>query len=152
MDAAAEILVRHAKQEDLDRVLQAYTAWGYRGTPTPGETILIAERGNELVGLVRMVPEQGTIVLRGMYVRPSDRRSGVGLQLLEAVTQWLGHRECYCVPYAQLTAFYRQGGFHQCDMAQAPSFLKNRLMDYRARGLDVLIMYRPKKSDAVTCW
>lgn len=144
LDMTADIVIRYAKPEDHNRVLQAYSAWGYGGNITPRDTILMAEHGNELVGLVRMVPEDGTIVLRGMYVRPIDRRSGIGLQLLKAATEWLGARECYCVPYVHLVSFYRQRGFQESELTRAPLFLKKRLMHYRDLGLNVLLMYRPK--------
>jgi GNAT superfamily N-acetyltransferase len=144
-----EIAIRHAMVEDLESVLQGYAAWGYRGTITPRDVILMAERGNELVGLVRMVPEEGTLVLRGMYVRPSDRRSGIGRKLLSAATLWLGARECYCVPYEHLEDFYGQGGFQRCDVPTAPPFLQKRLEDYCDRGLNVLLLRRPETQTAL---
>jgi len=144
---AVHISIIRPKPSAIHRILQAYAAWGYNGRTTSVDTIFIAEREGELVGLVRMVPEEGTIVLRGMYVHPSHRRSGIGLQLLNAATRWLAARDCYCVSYAHLEAFYRRGGFQQCDVIKTPPFLKKRLKDYRRQGLDVQLIYRPRD-----CW
>ena len=138
-----KITVNFAKPQDHERVILAYDTWGYRGSITSEDTILMAERVGKLVGLVRMVPEEGTIVLRGMYVDPMNRGSGIGLHLLLEATSWLGARECYCVPYSHLLAFYQKGGFQECDISRAPQFLQDRVRDYLKRGREVLLMYRP---------
>ena len=88
------------------------------------------------------MPENNTLVLRGMRVAAQWRRHGIGGQMLWAIAVWLGKRECYCVPYVHLVEFYGQIGFVEIAPASAPSFLAERLAEYRRRSLNVTIMAR----------
>lgn len=59
--------------------------------------------------------------------------------------------ECYCIPYVHLVRFYGPAGFVEVAPASAPSFLAERMADYRRRGLNVTIMCRcPLKSECAT--
>jgi N-acetylglutamate synthase-like GNAT family acetyltransferase len=81
-------------------------------------------------------------MLRGMYIAPAEQCRGLGSQLLRAFVADLHDVDCYCVPYAHLRAFYAKAGFAPVADTGIPEFLCERLMAYRARGLDVLIMRR----------
>jgi GNAT superfamily N-acetyltransferase len=83
---------------------------------------------------VRLAPEHGTPVLRGMQVHPDHRRQGVGSKLLARISEELGESSCYCIPYAHLVQFYSQIGFDVIEITLAPPFLKERLESYQARG------------------
>jgi N-acetylglutamate synthase-like GNAT family acetyltransferase len=96
----------------------------------------------ELIGIVRVAPEQGTLVLRGMRIAEQWRQLGMGTRMLDAVALWLGYRKCYCVPYAHLVRFYGQIGFVEVAPATAPTFLSSRVTEYKRRSLDVIIMVR----------
>ncbi len=102
----------------------------------------LAETLDGLAGVVRVAPEHGTLVLRGMQVAAPWRGRGIGKQLLQVVATWLGERQCYCVPYAHLTQFYGQIGFADEASVGVPEFLASRVDDYRKRGLDVRLMVR----------
>src|SRR5215218_7464341 len=86
-------------------------------------------------------------MLRGMYVAPAVRRSGVGTRLLAAFVEHLGGTECYCIPFAHLTQFYQQAGFTLLAEGTAPAMLAERLRNYRSEGhqgapaLHVLLRY-----------
>jgi GNAT superfamily N-acetyltransferase len=108
----------------------------------PADTVWIAERAGEAVGIVRIAAEHGTLVLRGMRIAEHARRQGLGTRMLQAIAEWLGHRECYCVPYAHLVGFYGQIGFAEIEPADAPPFLAQRLVDYRNEGLNAILMRR----------
>jgi GNAT superfamily N-acetyltransferase len=135
--------LRFARTADLPRVLSAYAAWGYAREIRPADTVLLVEREDELLGMVRIAPEHGTLVLHGMQVAPAWRRRGVGTRLLEASVRWLAGRECYCVPYAHLDGFYGRTGFLPCAPAEAPGFLVERLEACRDSGRDVTLLYHP---------
>jgi GNAT superfamily N-acetyltransferase len=135
--------VHRATPGDLPRVQRFYEHWQYRGEVRPDDTVLIAERDGAIIGVVRLAPEHGTTVLRGMRVESDFRRQGIGTRLLEAVVANLtGH--CYCIPYAHLTGFYGQVGFRVLAPSAAPEFLAGRLASYRLRadGHEYLLMYR----------
>jgi predicted N-acetyltransferase YhbS len=76
-------------------------------------------------------------------VAPAWRRRRIGRRLLRAFVAELGREDCYCVPYTHLVTFYGADGFGSVREERAPPFLRERLAEYRARGLDVLLMHRP---------
>jgi GNAT superfamily N-acetyltransferase len=137
------IEVRTATPADHASILHAYGIWGYRGGLTPADSVFMAFQGDTLIGLVRMVPEASTIVLRGMHIHPDYRRQGIGTQLLQSAMMWLGKQECYCLPYPHLVEFYSQANFHECAPHEIPSFLEERMTEYLKRGTQVLVMCRP---------
>lgn len=137
------LTVRVAQREELERVNRAYAAWGYPAGAAQEDTVVIAERGSDLVGLVRGTVEHGVQLLRGMYVAPQAQRQGVGSALLHRFVEKLGEHDCYCIPYAHLTNLYGAGGFQPLAPEDAPDFLATRLAEYRNDGGDVLLMKRP---------
>jgi len=135
--------VRIARPADFGRIVAAYSAWGYSGGMTLVDTAWLAEADDELIGVVRVSPENGTLVLRGMRIAEDWRRRGIGTRMLRELAAWLGHRECYCIPYDHLVGFYGQIGFAEIATGAVPAFLAARLADYRKRrGLRVSIMVR----------
>lgn len=136
------ITVRLAQAADFDQIVSAYYAWGYGGGIKPEDTTWLALIEGELVGVVRIAPENGTLVLRGMRIAESQRRQGLGSRMLCDIARWLENRECYCIPYAHLVEFYGQIGFLEIAPHAAPPFLVDRAADYEKRGLDVAIMCR----------
>ena len=136
--------MRRATLEDLPEILRFYERWQYRGEVRSDDSVLIAERDSAIIGVVRLVPEHGTTVLRGMRVERDFQRQGIGSRLLGAVRAEL-RAPCYCIPYAHLAGFYGQIGFQVFDPRRAPDFLAERLASYRTRGdgHEYLLMYRP---------
>ena len=136
------VRVRIAQSGEYPRLDALYRAWGYTAGIGARETVYVAEESEHQIGLVRRTLEEGTVMLRGMQVDPAHQRRGVGSRLLDAFIADLSAAECYCIPYAHLTAFYNRGGFEVVPEAHAPAFLVQRLARYRGEGLDVLIMRR----------
>jgi len=140
MNVSATIQI--AQSSDLSRVIAAYETWGYRRGVAPGDTVWMAEAEGELIGVVRIAPENGTLVLRGMRIAEPWRRQGIGSAMLRVLEARLGKRECFCVPYSHLIEFYGQIGFVEMTASAAPAFLADRLAEYKRSGLDVTIMKR----------
>lgn len=134
------VIIRVAGRHELDRVRGLYQEWGYNGGAEPSETVLLAERNGAILGIVRCTVEHGVVMLRGMQVASTAQRLGIGRMLLDAFVQQLEDRECYCVPYAHLVAFYGRAGFNVCSVEYGPNFLRDRVSEYRAMGLDVTLM------------
>jgi GNAT superfamily N-acetyltransferase len=136
--------IRRATADDLLRALEFYAERGYGGGIAAEDTVLLAEHDGVLIGIVRLAPEEGEIVLRGMQVHPSVQRQGIGTQLLAAVERELGSRSCFCIPYAHLREFYGGSGFVTIDPAQGPPFLRLRVEGYRDRWPEkaFLLMHR----------
>ncbi|MBA2269525.1 MAG: GNAT family N-acetyltransferase [Chthoniobacterales bacterium] len=141
--------IRHAVAEDMPRAQEFYVERQYGGGIGPEDAVLLAERDGELVGIVRLVPEQGVTVLRGMQVHPSVQRQGLGNRLLAAVAHLLRNDDCFCIPYAHLVDFYGGIGFVPIAQANAPPFLRSRLEGYQRRGdgQEYLLMYRKGHPD-----
>lgn len=137
--------VRRATAADFSSVRRLYLAWQYSGEVRPEDRIFVAEHGGLLVGVVRLVAEHDTTVLRGMRVQPGFQRQGAGTRLLEAAVAALGSAACYCIPYAHLVGFYSRAEFQSLLPSEAPAFLAERLAGYlqRGSGSDYLIMRRP---------
>ena len=136
--------IRRAAAEDRERALGFYAERGYGGGIAAGDTVILAEHDGHLVGIVRLAPEEGEIVLRGMQVHPSAQRRGIGTQLLAAVARELGNRSCYCIPYAHLREFYGGIGFATVEPPEAPPLLQARVDGYRERWPEkrFLLMHR----------
>lgn len=145
----SDIQIRIARPDEYSRVLSIYATLGYRRTIEPADTVWLAERGEETVGIVRVAAEHGTLVLRGMRVAEPARRQGLGTRMLLAIAEWLGDRECYCVPYPHLAGFYGQIGFVVHDLAKAPVFLAERVAEYRRSGQEAILMRRQTSGHVV---
>jgi GNAT superfamily N-acetyltransferase len=139
----SDIQIRIARSDEHSRVLSVYAALGYRRTVDPADTVWLAEIAEDVVGIVRVAAEKGTLALRGMRIAEHARRQRLGTRMLQAIAGWLGDRECYCVPYPHLVDFYGQIGFAVLEPAAAPAFLAERVADYRRRGQEAILMYRP---------
>jgi len=137
-----ETSVRIAAASEHAALASLYEVWGYRAGIAAGDAVFVAERSGTVVGIVRRSREEGLTMLRGMYVGPSARRTRVGTSLLVAFVRDLGEEECYCIPFAHLTAFYGKAGFTVVPEAIAPASLAARLQRYRLEGHDVLLMHR----------
>ncbi len=140
--------VRCATAADLSGVRRFYATSQYSGQLRPEDKIFIAEHEGLIIGVVRLVAEGGTTVLRGMQVQPEFQRQQVGSRLLAATVGALGPRPCYCIAYAHLVSFYGRAGFLSVIPNEAPAFLAERLAGYRRRGNghEYLIMHRPGRS------
>src|SRR5579883_1878743 len=139
----ADVLIRIARANEIPSISAVYADWGYGPGAAPEDTDWLAEALDRLIGIVRVAPEHGALVLRGMRVAEEWRRAGIGARMLQSVGLWLEDRECYCIPYAHLTAFYGRAGFVEIAPPDAPPFLSARWAAYRQRPLDVVIMVRP---------
>jgi GNAT superfamily N-acetyltransferase len=138
------IEIRCAMAEDISRALNFYAERRYGGGIRAEDAVFLVERDGELVGIVRLAAEEGTVVLRGMQVHPRFQGQGIGKRLLATVAQELDGRSCFCIPYAHLVGFYGGIGFHVIEPAKAPTFLQLRLERYQNRGdgKEYLIMRR----------
>jgi GNAT superfamily N-acetyltransferase len=134
--------VRHAVHSERLRVEAFYRDRNYRGFLDPEATVVVAQCGSDLIGVGRVQSECGHVVLRGMRVDPPFQRRGIGARILDRLVADVGDRACYCIPYTHLREFYRRAGFADLDLRSAPSFLRDRVLDYRAGRLDVILMRR----------
>jgi hypothetical protein len=91
------LLVGVWKQE-LAEVRAFYTECGYRGGVSSEDTIVATTIGNRIIGVVRLCPEEGVLVLRGMEVRLEHQRRGIGSLMLRELDKLLGKRDAGASP------------------------------------------------------
>jgi GNAT superfamily N-acetyltransferase len=146
---SALVAIKVMRCDCLEEVTCFYRQAGYGGIVGEDDTMLGARAAGCLVGVVRLALENSSLVLRGMQVEAEFQRQSTGSKLLEAAVEVIGGRECWCIPYSHLSAFYAKGGFVEVPSSGAPGFLADRLERYRTSGRSVVVMRRPARSDQV---
>ena len=126
---------------ELELVRAFYLASGHSGVLGPGDRVLIAEAGGEIVAAVRLCVEDGVQVLRTTRVRPDFQRRGIGRLLLRRFVTMLDEgRDCFCIPYAHLEGFYGEVGFAAVPPDALPPHLATRLAQYRRERPTVAVI------------
>ena len=138
------VQVSRANKTEYQEVASFYQSCGYSCTVAELDLVLLARENGELLGAVRLCQEENKLVLRGMYVHGGKQGQGIGTALLGGISVEIGDRECWCIPYTQLTEFYGRAGFEMAARGSAPLFLQQRMTYYKSQGKSVLIMVRPK--------
>lgn len=136
------ISIKRTPKNRFQEIGAFYKTVGYGNRPHPDDTVLEARDEGKLIGVVRLLEENGALILRGMYVAESSQRRGVGTLMLEEADREIGTRECWCIPFDHLGRFYSQIGFQECVREAAPKFLQQRCDSYKKAGRSVTIMRR----------
>lgn len=134
--------VRRLPPGEYPRAIDFYRGHGDLAFIDPAATILVAEAGPSIVGIVRLAEEHGLLVLRGMHVATASRGRGLGRALLRCCVQQIADRACYCLPYIHLLRFYGQHGFVPEPEGAGPPHLLRRLEEYRQQGKTPMTLVR----------
>ena len=132
-----------AEKHELSAVREFYLRQNYSNPISESDTILLAIIAGEVVAAVRLVSEQGFLVLRGMCVDGPWQRKGVGTFLLRGLQNDM-ERECFCVSLPHLDSFYKSAKFESVDDEEVPPFLVSRRAQYVDRGMPSVILKRPE--------
>jgi GNAT superfamily N-acetyltransferase len=141
-------IIKLLEGQNRNLVLAHYQKTGYSQNINPEDTIISAFDGDginsQIIGAVRLCPQNDYLTLRGMQVRKEYQCQGIGTALLNKCVEIVknSNKICYCLPYKYLIKFYNQGEFDEIKPDEAPTTLKARLEDYLIRGLNVTIMRR----------
>ena len=137
-----------AQESDFSQIDELYVAAGYGGGVSENDKVMVARLGDHVVGVVRLRPEEGVTVLRGMQIVYDLQRKGIGAGMLRACAGYLDEATAYCLPYSHFTQFYGAASFEAIGAAELPGFLAARLSSYLPRRQDVVAMRRqvPKQS------
>jgi N-acetylglutamate synthase-like GNAT family acetyltransferase len=122
--------------------MEAFYAFGYFQAITADCVVISAKAREKIVGAVRLSPESGVLVLRGMQIAPSYQRQGIGTRMLREIAKFMGSRECFCLPHSWLEGFYGIIGFAKIEDAEAPLHLLERLAEYRKKHSQLIVMRR----------
>jgi GNAT superfamily N-acetyltransferase len=141
--------VRWAEAGDLPAALGCYERNGYGGAILPADRVLVAERDGRIVGVVRLVDEEGHRVLRGMYLDAPERGRGLGRRMLRALAERIGPRACWLVCGTGLAGFYGREGFHAAAGPDVPEHLRARAERYaREHGPQLVLRRAPEEDPA----
>ncbi|TDR73553.1 GNAT family N-acetyltransferase [Paludibacterium purpuratum] len=136
------LTIRQASPYEFASVVRLYDEGGYDGRYQASDFLLLALSGQQAVGVVRLVQDQGYTLLRGLYIGKDWRGRGIGRRLLAAAA---GHltTPCYCLAQSSLLGLFAAQGFIPCDDSISPPFLLERRHRYGWTGKTYHILYRP---------
>jgi len=140
--------ISQAKLHDIEAIKAFYNQCGYSGGVNEEDLLFIArsqvQPGNEeqIVGAVRLCPNAGFFVLRGVQVLAPFQRQGIGTRLLQLCTEQLIDRVCYCIPWQHLRSFYQRVGFQEVAPIEVPDLLRERFNNYISKEMNVILMCR----------
>lgn len=134
--------ISQAKLHDTENIKAFYKQCGYGGDLSEEALIFIAQLEKRIVGAVRLCPNTGFFVLRGMQVLAPFQHQGIGTQLLQACIEQLAEQVCYCILWQHLKSFYQQVGFQEISPIEVPDLLRERFNNYISRGMNVILMCR----------
>ncbi len=117
------IQVRPAATTDGPSIEALYSEWGYKSGFSQNDQIFLAQKGEQIVGVVKLTFESNVCVLRGMFIKTELQGKGIGSKLLGSVNEWLGNKQAFCVSFKHLSNFYGQIGFAEISDSEAPDFL-----------------------------
>ncbi len=139
------VRIMRALSDEIEEIQRFYNTVGYKGIIDSDDILIVARHETKLIGVVRLVIEENTQVLRGMQIAASHQRQGIGHALLQYLNSYIGDKSCFCLPHAWLEKFYGAVGFVKITPEQAPLFLQQRLEDCKKGEFpDLIIMRRGK--------
>lgn len=126
------MIIRQAHIDELKAVKEFYLSQGYKGGESMdgSEFIIVADDKDIIVGAVRLVIEEGVLVLRGMFLDKPYQRQGIGKQMLDLMDIEIGDRECYSICKEYLEKFLGELGFSQIKPEKGPKHLAERFKEY----------------------
>lgn len=127
--------------------MEFYRSQNYHGGDTMdgSEFAIVAEDNDRIIGAVRLVIEENSLILRGMFIDKPYQRQGIGKQMLDLMDVEIGDRECYCICKAYLERFLGDIGFSQIKPEKAPKHLETRYNQYTQKAdVGPLIMVKRK--------
>ena len=119
-----------------------YASLGYQIQIQSSDYVVAAFDNDQIIGVVRLSFDEGTITLRGMMIAPAYQRQGIGTMLIKSLEPTIGTKTCWCIPHGWLEGFYGQIGFKKIDEDKAPLFLQERIKEARKKWPHVILMVR----------
>ena len=121
-------MLRTAKPEETGWVNEQYAKAGFIPSDLARDTVVVAELDGRRAGLGRLVDVgEGAYELGGMYVLDEFRGAGVARAIVEELLRLAAGRDTYCIPFADLEAFYASAGFRRIEAAGVPPGVADKL-------------------------
>ena len=135
-------MLRIAAAADTAWIEEQYRRAGFIPSDLTRDTVIIAEVEGARAGLGRLVPAgSNAYELGGMFVDDRFRGGGVARSIVRELIARAAGRIVYCIPFADLQAFYASCGFEPAAHESAPKAVQEKLA-WCERELDrpVLLM------------
>ncbi len=141
-------IISQAQPHNTEAIKAFYSQCDYGGDVSTLEEdlIIIAQLEEKIVGAVRLCPDAGFFVLRGMQVLAQFQQQGIGTRLLQVCIDQVVDQVCYCIPWQHLRSFYQKTGFQEVAPVGVPDLLRERFDNYISRGMNVVLMCRAPAS------
>jgi GNAT superfamily N-acetyltransferase len=128
--------LRTARPEETGWINEQYAKVHFIPSDPARDQVVVAELGGERAGIGRLVDAgEGAYELGGMYVLDAFRGAGVARAIVDELIRRAGGRDVYCIPFADLEAFYASAGFARVEPAGIPRKVQEKL-DWCAREID----------------
>jgi N-acetylglutamate synthase-like GNAT family acetyltransferase len=130
------LVLRTARPEETGWINEQYATVRFIPSDPARETIVVAEADGVRAGIGRLVDVgEGAYELGGMYVLDAFRGSGIARAIVEELIRRAGGRDVYCIPFADLEAFYASAGFRRIEADGVPAKVVEKL-EWCAREID----------------
>ena len=129
------LVLRSARPEETGWINEQYAAAGFLPSDARDE-IVVAELDGVRAGIGRLVAAgEHACELGGMYVLDAFRGAGIARAIVEELKRRAAGRDVYCIPFADLEAFYASTGFRRIAADGVPEKIEEKLA-WCAREID----------------
>lgn len=130
------LVLRTARPEETGWINEQYAKVHFIPSDPSRDTVVLAELDGRRAGLGRLVDVgENAYELGGMFVLDELRGRGVARAIVEELIRRAGGRDVYCIPFADLEAFYASTGFVRAAGDGVPTKVQEKL-DWCAREID----------------
>ncbi|HEX6085752.1 MAG TPA: GNAT family N-acetyltransferase [Thermoanaerobaculia bacterium] len=113
--------LRTARPEETGWINEQYAKVRFIPSDPAHDTIVVAESDGVRAGIGRLVDVgEGAYELGGMYVLDGFRGGGIARAIVEELIRRAAGRDVYCIPFADLEAFYASTGFQRIEADGVP--------------------------------
>ena len=114
------LVLRTARPEETGWINEQYARVGFIPTGAHDQ-VVVAELDGARAGIGRLVDAgENAYELGGMYVLDGFRGAGIARAIVEELIARAGDRDVYCIPFADLEAFYASAGFARIEPVNVP--------------------------------
>jgi GNAT superfamily N-acetyltransferase len=130
------LVLRTARPDETGWINEQYARVHFIPSDPARDTVVVAEANGERAGIGRLVDAgEGAYELGGMYVLDPFRGAGIARAIVEELIRCAGERDVYCIPFADLEAFYASAGFQRIEPVSVPAKIVAKL-EWCAREID----------------
>lgn len=122
------MILRTATAADAAWIDEQYAVARFLSSDLGRDVVVIAEVDGQRAGIGRLVPAgDGAFELGGMWVLDAFRGRGIARANVEELIRRAHDATLFCIPFADLEAFYASTGFQRIGREGAPAKVQEKL-------------------------